>query len=243
MSRESDKSERKTHRHRPREAGFEPPERRAASGKGSRYEPTFRPQVGQTVTKKTQVRPKNAPSPAREKSKRTRQAGTGWRLSSSYSRTRRERERENERETRPSRFGSVRYDHSFFRRRRVRLKRTNLRVKGLSLNRSQKWTALLSTTPRLRPRSSTNDLAPLHRTWLLSHSARGRVVSASAKSRCAVASPPRRPKSVAPRILSPADVEALTVSSRLSGRDSDLEAFSHNPSDGSFAPLAYQPST
>ena len=51
------------------------------------------------------------------------------------------------------------------------------------------------------------------------------------------------PKSVAPRILSPADVEALTVSSRFSGRDSDLEAFSHNPSDGSFAPLAYQPST
>ncbi len=128
-------------------------------------------------------------------------------------------------------------------RRRVRLKRTNLRVKGLSLNRSQKWTALLSTTPRLRPRSSTNDLAPLHRTWLLSLSARGRVVSASARSRRAVALPPRGPKSVAPRILSPADVEALTVSSRLSGRDSDLEAFSHNPSDGSFAPLAYQPST
>ena len=29
----------------------------------------------------------------------------------------------------------------------------------------------------------------------------------------------------------------------LSRRDSDLEAFSHNPSDGSFAPLAYRPST
>ena len=29
----------------------------------------------------------------------------------------------------------------------------------------------------------------------------------------------------------------------VSGRDSDLEAFSHNPSDGSVAPLAYQPST
>ena len=27
------------------------------------------------------------------------------------------------------------------------------------------------------------------------------------------------------------------------GRDSDLEAFSRNPSDGSLAPLAYQPST
>ena len=26
------------------------------------------------------------------------------------------------------------------------------------------------------------------------------------------------------------------------GRDSDLEAFSHNPPDGSLAPLAYQPS-
>ncbi len=34
-------------------------------------------------------------------------------------------------------------------RRLVRQKRTNLRVIGLSLNRSQKWTALLSTTPRL----------------------------------------------------------------------------------------------
>lgn len=48
-------------------------------------------------------------------------------------------------------------------RRSVRLKRTNLRVRGLSLNRSQQWTALLRTTPRLRTRSSTNDLAPLHR--------------------------------------------------------------------------------
>ena len=50
----------------------------------------------------------------------------------------------------------------------VRLKRTNRRVIGLSLNRSQKRSALLSTTPRLRTRSSTNDLAPLRRMWLLS---------------------------------------------------------------------------
>jgi hypothetical protein len=54
------------------------------------------------------------------------------------------------------------------KRRYVRLKRTNLRVIGLSLNRSQKRSALLSTTPRLRTRSSTNDLAPLRRMWLLS---------------------------------------------------------------------------
>src|SRR6218665_804849 len=49
------------------------------------------------------------------------------------------------------------------RRRSVRLKRTNLRVRGLSLNRSQQWTPLLRTTPPLTTRSSTNDLAPLHR--------------------------------------------------------------------------------
>ena len=47
--------------------------------------------------------------------------------------------------------------------RYVRLQRTNLRVVRLSLNRSQKSSALLSTTPRLRTRSSTNDLAPLRR--------------------------------------------------------------------------------
>ena len=104
------------------------------------------------------------------------------------------------------------------RRRRVRLKRTNLRVKGLSLNRSQKRTALLSTTPRLRPRSSTNDLAPLRRTWLVSPFGSRTRPSTSAGCRRAVALPPRRPKSVAPRISSPADVEELTVSSlRLDG--------------------------
>lgn len=53
--------------------------------------------------------------------------------------------------------------HTQKRRRSVRLKRTDLRVRGLSLNRSQQYTALLRTTPRLRTRSSTNDLAPLRR--------------------------------------------------------------------------------
>lgn len=33
------------------------------------------------------------------------------------------------------------------------------------------------------------------------------------------------------------------VESAASSMDSDLEAFSHNPTDGSFAPLAPQPST
>ena len=60
----------------------------------------------------------------------------------------------------------------------VRLKRTNRRVKGLSLNRSQKRSALLSTTPRLRTRSSTNDLAPLRRMWLVSLRLAGAFVGA-----------------------------------------------------------------
>ena len=34
-----------------------------------------------------------------------------------------------------------------------------------------------------------------------------------------------------------------TVNRCIFGRDSDLEAFSHMPPDGSFAPLAFQPST
>jgi hypothetical protein len=69
-------------------------------------------------------------------------------------------------------------------RRYVRLKRTNLRVIGLSLNRSQKRSALLSTTPRLRTRSSTNDLAPLRRMWLLSLRHTGTFVSARQEPSC-----------------------------------------------------------
>ena len=68
--------------------------------------------------------------------------------------------------------------------RYVRLKRTNRRVIGLSLNRSQKRSALLSTTPRLRTRSSTNDLAPLRRMWLLSLRHAGAFVGARKEPSC-----------------------------------------------------------
>ena len=114
--------------------------------------------------------------------------------------------------------------------------------KGLvSIDRS-KAAALLSTTPRLKPRSSTNDLAPLHcmgwvslrhmvarlsrprRAVLLWLNHRGRRNRTGPAYRCLPT--PRRKR------------YRYTF-----GRDSDLEAFSHNPSDGSFAPLAYQPST
>ena len=40
--------------------------------------------------------------------------------------------------------------------------------KGLVSTDRSKMTALLSTTPRLKPRSSTNDFAPLHSMGLLS---------------------------------------------------------------------------
>src|SRR5579871_4655704 len=43
--------------------------------------------------------------------------------------------------------------------------------------------------------------------------------------------------------LPPKAHEARTVSLRSTRGDSDLEAFSRNPTDGSFAPLASRPST
>ena len=113
--------------------------------------------------------------------------------------------------------------------------------KGLvSIDRSE-ITALLSTTPRLKTRSSTNDLAPQHCT-VRYRFGQPAPKSAPVSDRIAVALPPRAPKSVGPRISLPPNVEALKYR-HIFGRDSDLEAFSHNPSDGSFAPLAYQPST
>ena len=127
-------------------------------------------------------------------------------------------------------------------RRYVRLKRTNLRVIELSLNRSQKRSALLSTTLRLRTRSSTNDLAPLRRMWQLSLRHAGAFVGARQEPSCCGFA------TAGAEIGRPAYIVASRRKRRqryrhISGRDSDLEAFSHNPSDGSLAPLAYQPST
>ena len=69
-----------------------------------------------------------------------------------------------------------------------------------------------------------------------------------------MASPPRRAArrplaesdgvAIRARVSSPAnDGGAQEYRYSHSGRDSDLEAFSRNPLDGSLAPLAYQPST
>ena len=98
-------------------------------------------------------------------------------------------------------------------------------------------TALLSTTPRLKPKSSTNDLAPSRQpTSFVSNTLRQSIRLSHFCCRLALATRLRE------RILAPATKRRLNYRHK-SGRDSDLEAFSHNPSDGSFAPSAYQPST
>ena len=125
------------------------------------------------------------------------------------------------------------------------LQQTNLTVVGLSLNRSQCggcsnklrhpdrdlgrlrmiWRLRVTwggyfydpDTGRLRRRPAQGPPSP----WLCRRGRRGRSARAY---RCL----PRRGRS---------------SRRRMSGRDSGLEAFSHNPPDGSFAPSARQPST
>ena len=83
----------------------------------------------------------------------------------------------------------------------------------VSIDRSM-VAALLSTTPRLTPRSSTNDLAPLHCTGIGIASASGRETDRPAPPGAvvAVAFPPRSRR---PRISLPPNVEVRTVSSRI----------------------------
>lgn len=52
-----------------------------------------------------------------------------------------------------------------------------------------------------------------------------------------------RPEGRRARLSVPPNEAVRRVPLPYSGRDSDLEAFSHNPPDGSVAPLAVQPST
>src|SRR5262249_51345374 len=97
--------------------------------------------------------------------------------------------------------------------------------------------ALLSTTPRPVTKSSANDLAPQHCPWLFLLWYR-RLCSETARIPFTGASQATlRLRSLASQHW---ECEVIVAITR---RDSDLEAFSRNPSDGSFAPLAFQPST
>ena len=86
--------------------------------------------------------------------------------------------------------------------------------KGLvSIDRSEA-AALLSTTPRLRTRSSTNDFAPLRcMGWVFLRP--GLPVPGWLRAVVAVALPPRAPKAVDSRVSLPPYAEALTVSSHV----------------------------
>ena len=86
--------------------------------------------------------------------------------------------------------------------------------KGLvSIDRSEA-AALLSTTPRLRTRSSTNDFAPLRCMGWVSLRP-GLPVPGRLRAVVAVALPPRAPNAVDPRVSLPPYAEALTVSSHV----------------------------
>ena len=127
--------------------------------------------------------------------------------------------------------------HTRSRWRKTPSAQTKAWIQGwLSIDRSE-WAALLRTKPWPRIRSSTSDLAPgSPRTWC-ARQERGDHH-------------PAAPQPRHERLCSPTGVGYRwpTEDPRRYGivtfrGDSDLEAFSHNPTDGSFAPLAPQPST
>ena len=121
-------------------------------------------------------------------------------------------------------------------------KQTNLLVQGwVSIDRSE-VAALLSTTPRPKTRSSTNDLAPPRRMGSISCRSPRPLLGAADNDRVLRLNHRRRPMGPSPCIRASRQRWHWEYRHK-SGRDSDLEAFSHNPSDGSLAPLAYQPST
>ena len=119
---------------------------------------------------------------------------------------------------------------------------------GLTFNRSQRGAALLRTRPVPRIRSSAGDLAPVFQGQMRRCRGRpegrgarfgrrpapgavdvsGRCSPSGAGGRAAIEVQPERVR------------RGCVVPSR---RDSGLEAFSHNPTDGSLAPVAPQPST
>lgn len=148
----------------------------------------------------------------------------------------------------------------------VRLKRTNLPVKGwVSIDRSM-VAALLSTTPRLVPRSSTDDSVHEVLAWIVwgkpgkasmwavsRYSLSDHECFDTKKGVCRAErwTDPGNHRSGNPsQIISPTTLtqpprpEACTINIIAVAReDSDLEAFSHNPTDGSFAPLIGRSST
>lgn len=122
--------------------------------------------------------------------------------------------------------------------------KSNSRKGLVSIDRSE-VAALLSTTPRPKPRSSTNDLAsPLRWDGFAPHTSQAGGLGRAHGE--------RTPFSGSVRAAGPRRVDDCRISAsrgrgkskyrHTSGQDSGLEAFSRNPPDGSLAPSAYRPS-
>ena len=122
-----------------------------------------------------------------------------------------------------------------------------LPVRGwVSIDRSM-VAALLLTTPRLVRKSSTDDLAPAHHTYKVGNTKRDpqksdRIRDAKIRSGLVARVVPLW-EGCTPQLTLPIDTQGTNGIVAVTRRDSDLEAFSRNPTDGSVAPLATRPNT
>lgn len=110
--------------------------------------------------------------------------------------------------------------------------------------------ALLITTPRQVPKSSTDDLTlqrftPKTSAWeRRSHRDLGeRLVPPRPRGVVEPGIAASRTRSTRITLTSPVNAASAHDIIAVLRRDSDLEAFSRNPTDGSFAPLVSRPST
>ncbi len=125
----------------------------------------------------------------------------------------------------------------------VRPRRTNHPFVRLSLNRSQRTAALLRTTPRMKAKSYTSDFIARRRRDCCCGGTQSCRPGLPAAAALWLRQRGRRDRSSRVAHIDASRRRGYVEYRRISGRDSGLEAFSHNPSDGSLAPLAFQPST
>ena len=107
--------------------------------------------------------------------------------------------------------------------------------------------ALLRTTPRPVRKSSTDDLAPAHHTYRVGNTERGpqmsdRTRDAQIRSGAVTGVVPFWGECT-PRLTLPIDTQGTNGIVAVTRGDSDLEAFSRNPADGSVAPLTTRSNT
>ena len=123
------------------------------------------------------------------------------------------------------------------------LAQTNPPVRGgVSMDRSV-MAALPGTTPRLVRKSSSDGLAWQHCIWALQLFGKGRPRRFSRGRGALPLAWARQAGRGSRPLIFCLPMQATHDIVALARRDSTLEAFRHNPTDGSFAPLATRPST